>query len=164
MGAHGSLASVTWTLAILSGCGGSDLMLPGAGGPGELVVVSGDRQQGQTGTRLEKPLVVQVNDAGGRPAPGAEVAFAGSAGSPAVHPDTATTDDNGRASTRVTLGDAEGAQTIVARLAGSSNISVLFHVTAMAPSDGGGQGGGGGGSGNGGGNGNGGHNDQGEGD
>jgi hypothetical protein len=156
MSTHNSLASITLTFAILSGCGGSDLLLPGAGGPGELLMVSGDGQEGLTGKRLSDPLVVQVNDADGKPAPGAQVAFAGSAGSPAVNPDSATTDDNGRASTRVTLGDAEGAQTIVAQLAGaSSNVSVLFHVTAMAPSDGRG----GGGNGNDGGNGNGGDND-----
>jgi hypothetical protein len=152
MGAHSSLASVPWTLALLAGCGGSDLMLPGPGGPGDLVVVSGDGQKGQTGRTLADPLVVQVNDAHGSPAPGAKVAFAGSAGSPSVDPKNATTDAEGRASTKVTLGDSEGAQTVQAQLAGASDVdSVEFHVTAVAP-DNGGNGGGGGGSGNDGGN------------
>ena len=42
MPAHVSVACVPWTLVILAACGGSDLMLPGPGGPGDLVVVSGD--------------------------------------------------------------------------------------------------------------------------
>ena len=148
MGAHGSFAFLTWSLAVLSACGGTDLTLPGPGGLGDLIVVSGDRQQGQIGKRLDKPLVVQVNDGQGQPAQGAEVAFAGSAGSPAVNPVSATTDGKGQALTRVTLGDAEGPQTVEAQLAGASTkVSVLFHVTAMAPRDTAGQGGGGGGGG-----------------
>jgi hypothetical protein len=131
------------TFAILSGCGGSDLLLPGAGGPGELLVVSGNGQEGRTGKRLDDPLVVQVNDVDGQPAPGVKVAFAGSKGSPAVDPESATTNSNGRASTLVRLGDTEGGQTVEARLAGGSGgISVEFHITAVAPGGGKGHGGG----------------------
>jgi hypothetical protein len=97
-------------------------------------VVSGDGQEGRTGQRLGDPLVVQVNDDQGRPAPGAAVSFAGAAGSPAVDPASATTDTNGRASTRVTLGDAEGAQSIQAQVTGGApDLLVEFHVTALAP-------------------------------
>src|SRR5262245_2474787 len=136
MGARASFATIIWTLAFLSACGGSDLMLPGGGGG--LVVVSGDNQEGRTGRRLEKPLVVQLNDAGGQPAAGVEITFAGSAGNPAVDPDSATTDLRGQASTRVTLGDSVGAQTVQVQLARSSQVSVQFHITAVAPNGGGG--------------------------
>jgi hypothetical protein len=99
-----------------------------------MVVVSGDGQQGETGKRLDNPLIVQVSDAQGAPAAGAEVQFAGSAGGPAVEPSSSTTDAAGRASTRVTLGDAEGAQTVKAQLIGAaSGLSVEFHVMAVAP-------------------------------
>jgi len=149
---RGSLASIIWTAAALSACGGSDLLLPGDGGPGNLVMVSGDDQQGRTGKPLAKPLIVQVNDGQGRPAAGAPVAFVGSSGNPAVDPVNATTDDKGQASTRVTLGDVEGTQTIEAQLAGASTkVSVVFHATATAPPNDNGNGGGGNGGGGGGG-------------
>jgi len=162
MGVHRSLASITSTLAILSACGGSDLLLPS--GKGDLLVVSGDNQRGETGKRLAKPLVVQVNGEDGRPAAGVVVAFAGSSGNPAVDPDSAATDDNGQASTRVTLGDAEGTQVVQAQLAAaSSNLSVEFHVMAVAPAGGGGGGAGGVGGGGGGGGGGGDHHGNGDG-
>ena len=76
------------------------------------------------------------------------MAFAGSVGGPAVNPVSATTDDKGQASTRVTLGDVEGTQTIEARLSGASTkVSLVFHATATAPPNGDGNGGGGGGGG-----------------
>jgi hypothetical protein len=95
--------------------------------------VSGDGQEGRAGQRLDNPLVVQVNDDQGRPAAGAAVSFAGGSGSPTVDPASATTDANGRASTRVTLGDAEGAQTIQAQVTSVDGLSVEFHATALAP-------------------------------
>jgi hypothetical protein len=133
MSRYPSLAIITLTSAILCSCGGGDLGLPGDGGPGDLVVVSGDGQEGKTGQRLDDPLVVQVNDDQGQPAEGAAVSFAGAAGSPAVSPANVTTDANGQASTRVTLGDAEGAQSIQAQVTGAADLSVEFHVTAVAP-------------------------------
>ncbi len=81
--------------------------------------MSGDGQQGRPGKLLGDPLVVEVTDANGRPALGTAVAFrfVGADGSPEVDPSTGTTDEQGRASTRARLGDAEGEQTIEARVA-----------------------------------------------
>lgn len=133
MRTYPSFALLSLTCATVCSCGGNDLVLPGSGS-GDMVVVSGDGQEGRAGQRLDDPLVVQVNDDQGRPAPGAAVSFAGAAGSPAVNPASATTDASGQAFTRVTLGDAEGAQSIQAQVTGGADdLSVEFHVTAMAP-------------------------------
>ena len=49
-------------LATLSQCGGSDITLPGDPGPATITKLQGDNQNGQVGTELADPLVVQVTD------------------------------------------------------------------------------------------------------
>ena len=64
----------------LAGCGGDDLLLPSAGQPAKIAVVSGDGQTGTVGQPLEKPIVVAVTDPEDRPVEGIEVAFVVPAG------------------------------------------------------------------------------------
>ena len=51
----------------LAGCGGSDLLLPSAGQPAKISIVSGDGQTGTVGQPLGKPIVVAVTDPENRP-------------------------------------------------------------------------------------------------
>jgi hypothetical protein len=132
----------------LPGCGSGDLVLPG-GPPTGLTAVSGDRQSGLMGSRLPDPLVVEVTDAEGRLVTGTSVdfSFAGEFPGGAVTPDTATTDEQGRASAEVQLGTVEGDQPVEARIAGGadSTLRARFSLTALPRNNGGGGGGGGGG-------------------
>jgi adhesin/invasin len=104
-------------LAGLTGCGG-DLTLPTPTGEGvAFAAIDGDDQTGMVGEELPRPLVVSVED-GGAPARDYRVAFSITEGPSGVRldPDTATTDDDGRAATRVTLGSDIGPYEIVATL------------------------------------------------
>jgi hypothetical protein len=133
------------------GCGSGDLLLPGH--PTGLNPVSGDGQSGLVGSRLPDPLVVEVTDAEGRHVVGTavEFTFASSIPGGAVTPETATTDEEGRASAEVRLGTVEGEQPVEARVAGAADsaLRARFTLTALPQDDGGGGNGGGGGGGGG---------------
>jgi hypothetical protein len=134
----------------LPACGSGDLVLPG-GPPSELSAVSGDGQNGPPGSRLPDPLVVEVNDAEGRPVVGTSVefSFAGDVADGAVTPGSAVTDDQGRASTEVQLGTVEGDQPVEALVAAGADsaLRTRFNLTAVPLDDGGGGGSGGSGGG-----------------
>ena len=117
-----------------------------AGGlmPHSLTKVSGDRRRGQASTQLVTSLVVSVLDQNGSPLPGVKVSFSASAGggllSSAIAPTlcavesstsstTVTTDANGRAAVRLTLGSELGTNTVVATVAGLE--PVTFTATAF---------------------------------
>ena len=72
-----------------------------------IVVVSGDKQLGPTGSRLPQPLVVQVNDDQGNAVTGAKVEISGPRGV-ALDPAQVLTDDNGQATFKVTLAGMSG--------------------------------------------------------
>ena len=76
--------------------------------PDAIVKISGDNQSGRPGARLANPLVVEVIDENDDPVSGVTVNFAVTAGGGSVSPASATTNNNGRAQTRLTLGDAPG--------------------------------------------------------
>ena len=116
--------------AVLLACGGSDLTLPSEGRPAALAVVDGNGQTAASGQPLPNPLVVRATDGAGRPAPQIRVAFVVTAGGGSTSPDTATTDSDGRASARWTLGSATGAQGVEARVVGSDAIKATFQGTA----------------------------------
>ena len=104
-------------LAALVGCG-ADLALPSASGEGvALSIVDGNQQTGTVGQALPEPLVVRV-ESGDAPIHGRQVVFT-IVNAPAgarVEPDTAVSDEDGRAASRVVLGTETGAYEIQATL------------------------------------------------
>ena len=111
--------------------------------PQTSATVSGDGQEGPASTQLDEPLVVLVVDQDGSPLAGVNVTFAVTAGggrlsaatdaNPCIFKSskssiTATTDANGQAATRLTLGSEPGTNTVEATVEGLE--SVTFTATA----------------------------------
>ena len=86
--------------------------------PQILTKVSGDGQEGQVGEQLAKPFVVSVLDQDGSAFAGAVVTFSITAGGGTLSAATVTTDANGRAATRLTLGSQPGTNTVEATVEG----------------------------------------------
>jgi hypothetical protein len=136
------------TLAAVAACGGSDLVLPGSAEPAELQIVKGDQQTARTGAALPDSLVVRVLDATGRPVAGQPVVFVRDAAAGGdVTPDTALTDEQGRAQARWVLGTTAGTQLARAEVSRSAAppLTAFFTALATVPASGGGTGGTGGG-------------------
>ena len=72
--------------------------------PKTLEIVSGENQEGQPGTALENPFVLEMRDQADKPLPGVEVTFSISSGGGALSANSVTTDSNGRAESTLTLG------------------------------------------------------------
>ena len=72
--------------------------------PQTLAKLSGDEQQAAPSASLAEPLVVSVLDQNGAAFSGATVTFAVTAGEGTLSATTATTDENGRAASTLTLG------------------------------------------------------------
>ncbi|HEU4587994.1 MAG TPA: Ig-like domain-containing protein [Gemmatimonadales bacterium] len=120
-------------VAVAAACGGSDLVLPRDSEPSALTLVHGDNQTAAVGTRLPDSLVVRVTNTAGRPVAQLRVAFAlgtGAAGG-TVAPDSATTDADGKAVARWTLGPTAGPQTVEARVVGADALRAVFTATAQ---------------------------------
>ena len=100
--------------------------------PDSLVKVSGDGQEGPAGAALVEPFVVVVRDQTDNPLEGAEVTFAVTAGGGTLSATTATTDDNSRAASTLTL-EFSGGITVTVYVAGLD--PVTFTATAKATSD-----------------------------
>jgi len=99
--------------------------------PTAILLVSGGGQGAQTGAALPNPVVLRLV-AGGLPVPGATVSFSLSgSGAGILSATSVTTDANGEAQVRWTLGSAAGTQTLVASSPGVPNLSVT--ATATAP-------------------------------
>jgi hypothetical protein len=111
-----------------------------AGSPEELTRVSGNGQSAAPGSELPAPLVVRLLDERGNGVPNRPVSWVVATGGGSVNPATSTTDPEGRASTRWTIG--AGANTLNAVVSGVGVVG----FTATGTSGGGGGGGGGGGS------------------
>jgi hypothetical protein len=119
--------------ALAAACGGSDLLLPSAGRPAAVAIVRGNNQSARIGEPLAEPIVVRVSDASGRPVAQAAVTFAVTSGAGgALTPQGATTDTEGQASTRWSLGTAAGEYTAEARVAGGTVDPVRFTAFAAA--------------------------------
>ena len=86
--------------------------------PHRLTKVCGDSQEGTAITQLEEPFVVFVSDENGAALAGVVVSFAVTAGGGLLSSTTATTDANGRAATRLTLGIEAGTNTVAATVEG----------------------------------------------
>ncbi len=101
--------------------------------PRTLAKLSGDEQQGLPAAQLAEPFVVSVLDQNGAPLPGAEVTFTVTAGEGTLSPTTATTGENGRAASTLTLGSLPGTSTVTVSVAGLD--PVTFTATAEATAD-----------------------------
>ena len=86
--------------------------------PHRLTKVCGDSQEGTASILLAEPLVVSVSDEDGSAMAGVVVSFAVTAGGGTLSAATATTDANGRAATRLTLGSEPGTNTVSATVEG----------------------------------------------
>jgi adhesin/invasin len=134
-------ASTTWTLGSATGANVAQAIVSGvgeaiftatasAGDPEDIVVATGNGQDGQAGTRLANDLVAAVVDAEGNPVAGVTVTWRVESGGGSVTPRTSNTGADGRASTAWTLGSRVGSQTVEASAPGAG--SVRFEATASA--------------------------------
>ena len=97
--------------------------------PTTLEKISGDNQIGRTGRALARPFVVEVRDENGDPLGGITVTFALSAGGGSLSAETPTTDANGRAASKLTLGNDPGAVTVTVTVEGITG-SLTFNAVA----------------------------------
>ena len=86
--------------------------------PHSLTKVCGEDQEGTVGTLLAVPFVVSVLDEDGAAIAGVVVSFAVSAGGGTLSSITATTNANGRARTRLTLGSESGTNAVESTVEG----------------------------------------------
>ncbi len=105
-------------------------MLPGDSRPAAISVVTGNNQTAPGGQALTDSLVVRVTDPQNRPVAQLRVAFVVTAGGGTAAPDTAVTDNDGRAASRWTLGATAGAQMVEARVTGSDAVNAAFSAVA----------------------------------
>ena len=91
--------------------------------PHRLTKVCGDDQEGTVGALLTAPLVVSVSDEDGAAIAGVIVSFAVTAGGGTLSSATATTNANGRAATRLTLGSDLGTNTVSATVEGLESVT-----------------------------------------
>ena len=144
-------AQTSWTLgsstgsqsvaASSAGLSGSPIAFTAqatSGSPNRLLLVSGDDQSAQPGAELPEPLVVRLLDESGNGVPNRAVSWVIATGGGTVSSATSTTNEDGRASTRWTIG--AGSNTLNAVVSG------VGVVAFSASGQGGGGGGGGGGS------------------
>ena len=99
--------------------------------PTTLSMVSGNKQSGETGELLARPLVVGVLDQDGKPLQGTAVTFTVTAGSGQISGHTIHTDVYGQARTTLTLGSGAGRHSVTARATGISQTRT-FTATADA--------------------------------
>ena len=92
--------------------------------PRTLSKLSGDKQEGQASAALSEPFVVEVRDQIGNPLAGAQVRFTVTAGEGSLSATIDTTDDNGRASSTLTMGGQPGANTVSVRAQPSCRVFI----------------------------------------
>lgn len=98
--------------------------------PASMTKVAGDSTTAPATTVLPQRPTVRVADAGGAPIPDVEVRFAVVSGGGQIAPLRALTDADGNASTRWTLGDQPGQQTLRAE---TTDFQAEFVATATEP-------------------------------
>jgi len=116
-------ASVHWTLGALAGTQTATASVSGltsviftatgrASIPDALTILSGNNQSGSPGAPLPDSLRVKLTDRFGNPVSGVAITFSANPGAGTVNPTVVTTDANGRAATRWTLGSTGGPQSV----------------------------------------------------
>ena len=104
--------------------------------PTSLTIASGDNQAGTPGSALANPLVVEVQDAEGGAVDGVVVTFEVTAGGGSLSAETATTNAQGRAQTRLTLGSERAINSVRASVTGldpvtfNTSVDAVIHVAA----------------------------------
>jgi galactose oxidase-like protein len=131
LGASAGAQSATATAALK----GSPVVFHHTAYPRDVAVlmpVRGGGQRGPAGSELEGPLVVRAEDENGDPIVNQEVSWSANSGG---HPEpaTSTTDGDGLAQTRWTLGDDGGTQSLTARMSGLPAVVFGANVGAGAP-------------------------------
>ncbi|MGQ0639848.1 MAG: beta strand repeat-containing protein [Gemmatimonadaceae bacterium] len=101
--------------------------------PSSVRAVSGAQLSGTAGQPLTDRVTVRVLDASNNPLEGVVVSFAVSAGGGTVTPASATTDDNGEAATRWTLGTTAGSNILTATVPGGASVQITATGTAGRP-------------------------------
>lgn len=125
--------TLPFLLLALAACGGDGLLLPSAGQPSRITVVSGDGQTGTVGQPLGEPFVVRVSDPEDRPVQGVEVAFMAPEGAVLSPDDTVLTGPDGQAAVHYTLAPTAGDQTVEARarpVVPTSSLNTIFRASA----------------------------------
>ncbi len=117
LGSAAGSQTLTATSGDLAGSPVTFTALATAGSPNTLLKVSGDGQSAQPGSDLNSALVVRLVDGAGNGVPNRAVSWVVAIGGGSASPATSTTDENGLASTRWTLGDA-GQNTLNAVVSG----------------------------------------------
>lgn len=92
---------------------------------GSMTLVSGEGQRASAGTRLPKPITVQILSRRGRPVPGATLHFTLEAADGAVEPAVAVTDARGQAHASWVLGSTPGEQRLVVTADGLDSVLTL---------------------------------------
>jgi adhesin/invasin len=129
----GPTAGVQTTLASSEGLAGSPVVFTHtvtAGSASGVLIVDGNNQTAAPGTTLPTDLVVQVVDTAGNPVVAAAVTWVVTAGGGTLSPTTGTTDADGRAGTKWTLGATVGTNTAQAIVSGVGQAE--FTATAAA--------------------------------
>jgi hypothetical protein len=142
--AHWTLAKRTGTQRLRAqvGVGGGARSIPPAtisamalaGAPTGVVVMSGDTQRGAAGAALAKPIVLRVVDANGSGVANTGIQLAPSSGS--VPDSTLTTDAQGTAKVRWTMGRSAGEHSLTVRVDGVKKLlKVAAQATPAAPAN-----------------------------
>lgn len=128
-GAGTRLLGIALVSMALSGCGGGDGGGPNPSAPviAKAPAASGDGQSGVVAQALADSFRVVVTEGGAAKA-GVTVSWTAQTAGAAMNPATSGTDAQGQAASRMTLGQAAGAQSTRAAIGG--NLSVTFNVTA----------------------------------
>ncbi len=92
------------------------------------VKISGDTQQGSSGTALAQPFVVEVRDGDSILFAGVPVTFAATAGGGTLSATSTTTDANGRAESTLTLGNTAGTNTVTVSVQSASQTATFTAV------------------------------------
>jgi hypothetical protein len=98
--------------------------------PGGLEIVSGDTQYTRKGTKLEDPVIVRVASDQGGAAPGMTVRFQVIEGGGTLSRTAVTTDNNGRASVRWTVGPNTGSNQLRVTVAENSALTAVATATS----------------------------------
>ena len=99
--------------------------------PKTLEIISGVDQEGLPGEALGKPFVVEVQDQTDNPLPGVEVTFSVTAGDGTLSATHATTDENGRAESTLTLGSTPGTNTVRVSVEGNTQAVATLTIETV---------------------------------
>jgi hypothetical protein len=116
---HALRTAVVLCAAILTACGSDGVSPQPLPVASALEIVSGNEQRGPAGSQLAEDLVVRVRDQDRQPLSGTQVTWEVTGGGGSLSAASSSTDAQGLARTRLTLGSAVGQNGARARLGNS---------------------------------------------